>query len=88
MKSFSLFWMIIVAFFFFGGGGHQAGASALSKNLAVSAIVISTCRVNQDLAIPSLVTSICVNGTDFTPSAQHLQLAHIYATDHEVEVNF
>lgn len=88
MKSLPLFWAIIVAFFSFGGAGHQADASAVSKNLAVSAIVVSSCRVTQDRAIPSLVTSICVNGTDFTSTAQRFQLAQVYGTEQEVTVIF
>ncbi|WP_069373530.1 hypothetical protein [Herbaspirillum seropedicae] len=88
MKSFPLFWIIIVAFFSFGGAGHQADASALFTNLTVSAMVISSCRVTQDRDVPSLVTSICVNGTDFTPNAQRLQLAQIYGTEQDVTVIF
>ncbi|MBP0600639.1 hypothetical protein J8I26_21175 [Herbaspirillum sp. LeCh32-8] len=70
------------------GVSQQADAAASSKNLTVSAVVTTACRLTQDHDHPSVANSICTNGADFSTQVLGTQIAVIQRVDSAAVVIF
>lgn len=59
----------------------QTEATTTSASLTMSAIVTITCRLTQDREQPSIVSSLCTRGTDFSSLEQRAYVTTIQRTE-------